>query len=323
MAGDVVNRWPETMTWTINTTDTYHTDRLESLGWELTVCNALWPENTALRSILSRDASFGHLLSDFLRKWIPMNDLRRVLEIGGGYGYLMNDLLDDNSSMTAAMIDISPFLLGRQRMTLEGRPVVFREEDFLTTPADMLSQWDLAIMNENLGDFPTIVGFDHDFPRTGPSGDDAAQTLQRFVETYDLLLPPAPCNVNIGALMAVEKLCRARVPFLYFGEHSCEASVSEPALRGLVEVRSSGNPERISLAGHDEYTIKFSHLEQVGRYLGYEGHRGPFADFITVDVTPELRAVLASGGTLSDRGEMICQFVGDLFQYEYLVLIRR
>jgi len=52
--------------YTLNTTRSYHTDRLNSLGWELTVCNALHAEGTPIRKILARDGSFGHLLYDHL-----------------------------------------------------------------------------------------------------------------------------------------------------------------------------------------------------------------------------------------------------------------
>ena len=68
--------------------------------------------------------------------------------------------------------------------------------------------------------------------------------------------------MNIGAIETLEKLCTAGIPYIYLGEHSCEASVPE-GLRSLIRIESTGNPERISLAGHDEYTIKFSYLQQV------------------------------------------------------------
>jgi hypothetical protein len=128
--------------------------------------------------------------------------------------------------------------------------------------------------------------------------------------------------MNIGAIEALEKLCVAGIPYIYIGEHSCEASVSGE-LRSIIRIESTGNPERISLAGHDEYTIKFSYLEKVGAFYGYTAIRGPFADFIPVTLTDEARYALMYGGHYSDEAEMISQFVEDLYKYEYLILIKQ
>ena len=137
--------------YTLNSTKAYHVNQLNTLGWELTVCNALYPEGTPVRKLLSRNGSFGHLLYDYLSKFIPMSNVSRVLEVGGGYGYLMKDFLEKNKSLSACMLDISPVLLGKQMETLKGYSVDFREEDFLESQMRGLSGFDLAILNENLG----------------------------------------------------------------------------------------------------------------------------------------------------------------------------
>ena len=129
-------------------------------------------------------------------------------------------------------------------------------------------------------------------------------------------------NVNIGAIEALEKLCSSGIPYIYLGEHSCEASVPE-GLRSLIRIESTGNPEKISLTGHDEYTIKFSYLEKVGASHGYKSIRGPFADFIQFEMTDEARYALMYGDHYSDEAEMISQFIEDLYKYEYLILIRK
>ena len=94
-------------------------ESLKSLGWELTVCNALYPEGTPVRKLLSRNDSFGHLLYDYLGQFFPMEKVSKVLEIGGGYGYLMKDFLDRNGSLKTCMLDISPVLLEKQKETLK------------------------------------------------------------------------------------------------------------------------------------------------------------------------------------------------------------
>jgi hypothetical protein len=295
---------------------------LVTLGWELTVCNALHPAGTPLRKIITRDDSFGNLLYDHLGKYLPMEKIARVIEIGGGYGYLMKDLLDRNAKLEPCMLDLSPFLLQKQKGMLRGYNVSYREEDFLDTDPAAIAGFDLAVVNENLGDFPTLVNMNEDLLRSS-SGvtDQVLRSALYFFDRYDLERPEGVFNLNIGALQALEKLCAAGIPYMYVGEHSCEASVPE-ALRSLIRIESTGNPEGIALKGHYEYTIKFSYLEAVARAFHYRVVRGPFADFITFDMTDELRNILLNQDSASDEAEMICQFIEDLFRYEYLIMIK-
>ena len=135
---------------------------MNTLGWELTVCNALYPEKTPIRRVLARNDSYGHLLYEYLNQFIPMKNVKKIIEIGGGYGYLMKDFLDCNRSLEPCMLDISPFLLQQQKETLKEHRVTYREEDFLETDTAFLREFDLAILNENLGDFPTLVNLDQE-----------------------------------------------------------------------------------------------------------------------------------------------------------------
>ncbi|MCX5808993.1 MAG: SAM-dependent methyltransferase [Proteobacteria bacterium] len=353
------------MDYTINSTKEYHTGQLNTLGWELTVCNALYPAQTPLREILSRNDSFGHLLYDYLSNFMPMENIKKIMEIGGGYGYLMKDFLGRDNSLQPCMIDISPFLLQKQKETLCRYNVSYREEDFMETDPSILTGFDLAILNENLGDFPTLTNLNQvmfqssaemNYPAASSGVSKARQkhvmnhpavscgatiskqasgyetrgaitdptllTAFSLFEKYDFEWPEGEgFNLNIGAIQALEKLCASGIPYIYLGEHSCEAGVPE-ALRSIVHIKSTGNPEKISLMGHNEYSIRFSHLQQVAHTFNYTSIRGPFADFLFFDVTEELRFIMASQGRFSDEGEMICQFVEDLYKYEYLILIK-
>ena len=204
-------------------------ESLQSLGWELTVCNALYPEGTPVRKLLSRNDSFGHLLYDYLGQFFPMEKVSKVLEIGGGYGYLMKDFLDRKGSLKTCMLDISPVLLEKQKETLKEFPVDFREEDFLETQVSDLSEFDLAIMNENLGDFPSLINLSTEiFNGKVDDNDPVLKWIKELFEKYDLERSQGETfNVNVGAIEAVEKLCNAQIPYIYVGEHSCEASVPE------------------------------------------------------------------------------------------------
>jgi hypothetical protein len=236
----------------------------------------------------------------------------------------MKDFLEKNNSLSAFMLDISPVLLEKQKETLKEFPVDFREEDFLETEVSDLSEFDLAITNENLGDFPSLINLSTEiFKGKVDDNDPVLKWIKELFEKYDLERPQGETfNVNIGAIEAVGKLCNAQIPYIYIGEHSCEASVPE-GLRSIIRVESTGNPERISLAGHDEYTIKFSHLEKVATSHGYRSVRGSFADLIPVTLTDEARYALMYGGHYSDEAEMMCQFVEDLYKYEYLILMKK
>ncbi len=308
----------------LSTTDDYHRGDLATLGWELTVCNSLYPADTPVRRILEYNASYGHLLYDHLRRFMPLEQMRSILEIGGGYGYLMKDFLTRNSKFRACMVDIAPVLLARQEETLAGHDVVYRLENAMETDLAILKGHELAILNENLGDFPTLVGADRrimdDQSLSGP--DMVATKIRHFFDVYGLAWPEAEFNLNIGAMEMVERLCSAEIPFIFIGEHSCEAKVP-PSLEPYIDIQSDGNPRRIPLKGHDEYTIKFSHLQRIAEHHGYKTARGPFADYIVPNLTERLKAILASKGLYSDNEEVIYHFVGDLYEYEYLVLVRK
>ncbi len=301
----------------------YHLHGLQALGWELTVCNALSVEESPCRKLLKKEASYGQLLYAFLDRFVPMKGLRRVIEIGGGYGCLMRDFLKLQPGLHAVMLDLAPVLLDRQRIMLDGRGVQFVQSDFLDIDPSFLHGFDLAILNENLGDFPMVLNIGAE---VFDSHEKAAGPVKRSLEFFDRYHLPLPVHnpfhCNLGAMEAVEKLCKAGVPHVFLSEHSCEAVVPE-AYRGFIDISSQGSPERIRLRGHDEYTIVFSALQTIGHQLGYASVRGPLADFIEVDFTDRVRHILRSRVHMNEEHETIRQFVEDLFKYEYLFLKRR
>jgi hypothetical protein len=251
-----------------------------------------------------------------------MNNVKKAIEIGGGYGYLMKDFLDHNRSLEPYMLDISPFLLQKQKETLGEHCVAYKEEDFLETDTAFLRVFDMAILNENLGDFPTLINLNQEIFQlsSGTASQDLEQAIY-FFEQYKLGRPQSETfHFNLGALQALEKLCTTGIPYIFLGEHSCEAAVPDNLLLA-VHIESTGVPEKISLKGHDEYSIKFSYLQKVAEAFSYICVRGPFADFIPFTITEELKAIMASRGRFSDNDEIICQFLEDLYKYEYLVLI--
>lgn len=306
------------MGYALNTTDDYHLHGLTSLGWELTLCNALFPKNSPCRNALVHDASFGEHLFRFLDEKIPLKRVKTVLEVGGGMGYLMRDLLTSAPHLQATLADISPFLLQRQKESLAGFSAAFIETDFFKIPLPDLRDFDLVILNEILGDFPTLAAMSDPSPSGDPETAHLSARVADFETTYGLRFAPAE-NINIGALEAVERLCRSGVPCIYLSEHSCESSHSDPSFP-LMNFAPSGNPEKLSLKGHAEFTIKFSALEKVARAFHYEVLRGPYTDLLPVSFNDRVTAALRAPTPLSDRQEILRQFLYDLYKYEYLLL---
>lgn len=274
------------------------------------------------RRILKKDGSFGFLLYDFLQTLIPLDAIASLIEVGGGYGHLMRDFLKRNDKLRATMIDLSPFLLEKQQETLREYEVQFIPGDFLKMDNSILSNIDLVILNEVVGDFPTACQVSEKLLVDSGHGleDPLLREVKRIYNAYRLDPPNSQdFTVNLGAIQALEKLCIARVPYIYLSEHSCEARVPQQ-LAGLLELSPSGNPERIRLHGHDEYTIRFSQLERVGAFFGYTSHRGQYIDFIEPFIGDDIEFILRLGSSRIDRHEIIRQFIEDLIKYEYLIL---
>ena len=309
----------------INSTRTYHINELNSLGWELTVSNCLYPDRSPCRGILTQKASYGRHLYQFLQENLPLEQVHAILEIGGGYGYLMHDILTINPNFRVTMADISPFLLNEQKKTLNEFPLHYLLSDVNDLPETVIRDHDLVILNENVGDFPTAVDIPaallyHD---SWAQGDPGLLKIRSLFETYSFPAPEGDrFNFNLGAVETTEKLCRARVPFVFISEHSCEARVPDP-YQDMISVSASGNPGRIALKGHDEYTIKFSHLELVAGQSGYHVLRGPLADFIRPDFNDSLMWLLKRRHSSRHEHEILRHFVEDLYQYEYLLLSKK
>lgn len=308
------------MKYLINSTAEYHQHDLKTLGWELTVCNALEPPDSPCRKILSAPDSFGRLLYHFLKTIIPLGEIDSVLEIGGGMGYLMRDFLSFNSRLYAKMIDISPYLLNQQKEALKTHPVDFELADIFTVPSKNVTGFDLAIMNENLGDLPTLLAVQEE--QDDKNHGRILQKLEHFSDKYDL---PLGINekehINIGAMETVEKLCLAGIKYIYLSEHSCEAAVPE-GMKDYLSFKTPGIPEMISLKGHQEFTIKFSYLQKIANVLNYKTRRGPFADFLPLNLNDKVKTALRLATPFNDEQEIIRQFVYDLYKYEYLILIK-
>ncbi len=308
------------MQYTINDTTSYHINEMESLGWELTVCNALEDSSSAIYSLLKKQQSFGKHLINFLAGECNFNTISNVCEVGGGYGYIMRDLLNNRSELAATMIDISPFLLNKQKQTLQGSSAQFIQQDFFAIEDQLLAAMSLVIFNENIGDFPTVENISLQQLQSGQ--DSTLNQINSYIDTYGLEVPQEleSFNINIGAIQAVEKICKAGVPNVYISEHSCEAVVPIQ-LQEFMTLPDVVTPEKIALKGHAEFTIQFSHLVKVAEYFGYRVIRKSYFDIIPINITDKIRFIFTSNSA-KDEHEVIRQFVEDLVKYEALFLIK-
>lgn len=307
----------------INDTTSYHLHGLKTLGWELTVCNALEEADSPCREIIAKKTNYGNLLYDHLASHISIDSVSSIIEIGGGYGFIMRDFLrrTGTKKLNAAVVDLSPVIMEIQKKNLEGYDVDFINKDFFQVDADLLARYDLVLLNEVAGDFPTICDINPIlFSLPAHELDPMMLRVKNIFTSYGLPKPDATFNLNIGAIDAVVKLCTAGVRYIYLSEHSCEAAVPEE-MRNKIDISGTGNPERIPLMGHDEYTIKFSHLSRVAEQFNYRVVRGQYKDFITYEYTDRVNFILTSHSQ-KDEHEIIRHFIEDLYKYEYLILIR-
>ncbi len=299
----------------INDTRTYHKEQITTLGWELTVCNMLYPENSPCREVVKQDASFGKLLHEFLSRYIDMKQVKTILEAGGGYGFLMKDFLTCSPHVKVTMVDISPAMLAEQKKNIDSH-ATFIHSDFLELDTAMLATIDLVICNEIVGDFITVCDITDEILES--SALDEIKECKRLINEYNLEIKANPFNFNLGALLAIEKMCKAGTKYIYISEHSCE-SESQGDFRECVPVRPTFNPYEIKLFGHSEYTIRFSHLEAIARTWGYTVYRGVYNDIFQCRMTPKLQFILNSTASVKDEYEILRQFIGDMFTYEYIV----
>lgn len=304
----------------LNTTDEYYLHDQHSLNWELTVCNALQSDESPCRKALRMNSSFGFQLFHFLNKFFPFSKLNTILEVGGGFGYLMHDFLTLAPSLNATMLDISPYLLEKQKQSLDGWNAEFVNRNILSMKISELQCYELAILNENIGDFPTLVAQSPDDSLNNSLTRYYLDKINYFQDKYCLTLP-ARENINIGALEVLDNLCLAGVQYIYLSEHSCEATLPS-SIQPYINFPLTGTPERITLKNHDEYTVKFSQLEKLARAHNYTAFRGQFVDFLPLNCSDRVLTALRLVTPFTDEQEIIQQFVYDLYKYEYLILIK-
>jgi hypothetical protein len=281
---------------------------------EFTVCESLGSHSSPYLRALGMTSTYGAILGDRLREKGLLRNGCRLCEIGGGYGSLMKGLLEVHGDLVeqVAMVDLSRVLLGRQRRVLD--PWKDRVGYVLGDALEVLpaiSGVDLFLINEMIGDLPVWTNLDPcQLPR---------EALD-IIERYGLVIPEeGPFHFNIGAIRLVEMICRRGIP-AFLSEHSSDPIIPRemPFLaRGL---ETGAWPREIRLTAHSEYTIRFSHLEQVARAHGWRVETGSLLEFIGFTNVEKARFIFNARACSTDEQALVFEFLDHVREYRWLTI---
>jgi hypothetical protein len=210
------------------------------------------------------------------------------------------------------MLDLSRVLLGRQQRALN--PWKERVSCVLGDALEVLpaiSGVDLFLINEMIGDLPVWTELD---PKRLPP--EAAALIDR----YRLGIPQDGLfHFNIGAIRLVEAICRKGLP-AFLSEHCCDPVIPRDMpflVRGLA---TGGWPREIRLTAHSEYTIRFSHLEQVARAWGRKVETGSLLEFIGYANVEKARFIFNARACSTDEQALVFEFLDHVREYRWLVI---
>jgi hypothetical protein len=296
----------------------------------MTICQCLARRDSPYQAALRTPAPYGELLAEFLVARVGLSPEWSAVEVGGGYGSLMSAFLGVVPLRDVTLVDLSPFFLEQQRRALAGHPgASFVRSDAVEYFRGRVQPVDLVISNENIGDLRTCVdvrrdGLFEELARGSARAEDSVvAAVAEKVARYDLDLSDAPERFafNLGAVEYLEALApSARAVFL--SEHSAEAALPPPFDGFVSPPRSDGYPRRVPLKGHDEYTIKFGHLEVVARRLGYRVERLHLMEFLDLRDDEGVRFMVRAPTIGNEVAEVIHEFYHHVAEYEAMVLTR-
>ena len=312
----------------------------------MTICQSLGDGDGTFAKALTKPAAYGTLVGEFLLETTSLTpDCGNIIEIGGGYGTLMAALLDLLQPQQIRMVDISPTLLEKQRERLQKFPISFHCSDIFTWLPDLQQlPVDLLILNEIIGDFPTITGLSlknladaiklyHQLPESNQSAalrtpaflsnDELLGEAARLITTYNLDIKNLPDNFNLnyGALLFIERLAQTRVSRTFITEHGCDTSLPYPfSLFPTIQPTADRNPRQIKLKDHDEYNIRFDHLQQVAKLLNFKVTRFHLMDLIKVRFDDEINYLLTSQKPVNEEQEIFLEFYEHVAEYQGILL---
>ncbi|HDS17107.1 MAG TPA: hypothetical protein ENN66_10990 [Proteobacteria bacterium] len=330
----------------LNLTSAYYTGDHPSLLWEMTVCQSLGDGDGAFAKTLQRPQAYGRRLAKFLLdRGLPAN-CGELVEVGGGYGTLMAALLEVIRPQSVTMVDISPRLLAIQQQRLSLYQAEFYGQDIFTwLENNRQASSELIILNEVIGDLPTITEISKNTLQSLLKRSDlkscteSARFEQQLDETQlllecarqitayglDLAELPESFNFNYGALLVLEMLARTNIKRAVITEHGCDTMLPYPfsLYAAITPPVSNRNPRRIHLKDHDEYSIRFDHLEKTARSLNFTVQRFHLFELLQMRFDDEIHALLEGHRPTSEKQEIFLEFYEHAAEYQGLYLERR
>lgn len=307
----------------------------------MTICQSLGDGTGTFAKALEKPAAYGSLIADYLQQSASMpQECGEIVEVGGGYGTLMAALLEVLKPRQVTMVDISPTLLQKQQERLAQFPITFQQKDIFSWLPTLKRPIDLLILNEIIGDFPTITGLSRASLQAhlqksqtktealGLPSDLSPQKLlaeaARLISTYNLDLNSLPetFNLNYGALLFIERLAKTKVSRAFITEHGCDTVLPCPfSLYPAIQPEANNlNPRRIQLKDHDEYNIRFDHLEQVARALNFKIRRFHLMDLLKVRFDDEINYLLTSQQPINEEQEILLEFYEHVAEYQGILI---
>ncbi|MCD6533255.1 MAG: hypothetical protein J7L25_04170, partial [Deltaproteobacteria bacterium] len=146
----------------------------------------------------------------------------------------------------------------------------------------------------------------------------------RLISTYSLDLNSLPetFNLNYGALLFIERLAKTKVSRAFITEHGCDTVLPYPfSLYPAIQPEPNNlNPRRIQLKDHDEYNIRFDHLEQVAKALNFKVKRFHLMDLLKVRFDDEINYLLTSQQPTNEEQEILLEFYEHVAEYQGILL---
>lgn len=298
----------------IHDTRHYHLHHPVDLMTEFTVCESLGSPSSPYLRALGMASTYGAMLGDRLREKGLLRNGSRLCEIGGGYGSLMLGLLEAHGELVerVVMVDLSRALIERQRRALnpwKDRVGYILGDALEVLPA--LSGVGLLIVNEMIGDLPVWTNLD---------AGHLPREVSEVIDHYRLCIPEGGLfHFNIGAVGLVEAICRKGIP-AFLSEHSSDPIIPREMPFLAKGLETGGWPREIRLTAHSEYTIRFSHLEQVARAFGRRVETGCLLELIGYTNVEKARFIFNARASATDEQALIFEFLDHIREYRWLVI---
>ncbi|MEA3348489.1 MAG: hypothetical protein U9Q39_05430, partial [Pseudomonadota bacterium] len=151
--------------------------------------------------------------------------------------------------------------------------------------------------------------------------NEASRLIFKFnLNIYDL---PEIFNLNYGALRFIELLAESPVSRAFITEHGCDTVIPYPfSLYPAILPVGDLNPRRIQLKDHDEYNIRFDHLEQVAETLKFKVRRFHLMDILKVRFDDEINYLLTSQRPINEEQEILLEFYEHVAEYQGILIER-